>query len=82
MAKESADAIREAHAIVMAQEARAEGQEIKRAIDKLYDVRTTIVSGIKCRRCNRLLPAMTMLQHLEGKYDPSCQRNHMLTDDD
>lgn len=38
--------------------------------DETYDITTTIVSGIICKKCNNELPPMTMEQHLNGKGCP------------
>jgi len=43
-----------------------------------YDPDTTIVSGIRCKKCNSFLPDMTMTDHLLGKFNPEC--DHQLPD--
>ena len=40
--------------------------------EKKMDIRTTIVSGVICKRCDKTLPDMTMKDHLEGRFDKEC----------
>lgn len=45
-----------------------------------YDPDTTIVSNIKCKKCNYYLPDMTMTDHLLGRFNTEC--DHQLPDAD
>ena len=40
--------------------------------EKKFDIRTTIVTGIVCRRCGNELPPMTAEDHLEGRFNQTC----------
>lgn len=37
-----------------------------------YDIRTTVVTGIVCKKCGNKLPPMTMEDHLEGRFNKEC----------
>ena len=41
-------------------------------MEKTYDIRTTIMSGARCRKCNSILPDMTMEDHLESAFNMEC----------
>ena len=45
-----------------------------------YDPEITIVSNIKCKKCNYYLPDMTMMDHLLGRFNTEC--DHQLPDPD
>jgi hypothetical protein len=44
----------------------------KKEEEKRFDIRTTMVSGIVCRRCGNELPLMTAEAHLEGWFNQTC----------
>jgi hypothetical protein len=39
---------------------------------KTYDIATTLVTGIVCKKCKTELPPMTMKQHLDGDFNQEC----------
>ena len=44
--------------------------------DLVYDFDTTIVTNIKCKKCNNILPPMTMAMHLHGDFVQECPHKH------